>query len=55
MTLVDYTFFSLFFSAVSSLPAFAAWRLSCFAVNCGGSVTGWGVGVGRWRHHFQVE
>jgi hypothetical protein len=27
------TFFSLFFSAVSSFPAFAAWRLSCFAVN----------------------
>ena len=27
------TFFSLFFSATSSLPAFAAWRFSCLAVN----------------------
>ena len=27
------TFLSLFFSATSSLPALAAWRLSCFAVN----------------------
>ena len=27
------TFLSLFFSAVSSLPALAAWRFSCFAVN----------------------
>ena len=29
------TFLSLFFSAVSSLPALAAWRFSCFAVNWG--------------------
>lgn len=28
------TFLSLFFSVVSSLPAFAAWRFSCLAVNC---------------------
>ena len=28
------TFFSLSFSVFSSLLAFAAWRLSCFAVNC---------------------
>ncbi len=28
-----YTFLSLFFSAVSSLPALAAWRFSCLAVN----------------------
>ena len=27
------TFLSLFFSAVSSLPALAACRFSCFAVN----------------------
>ncbi len=27
------TFLSLFFSAVSSLPALAAWRFSCLAVN----------------------
>ena len=27
------TFFSLFFSVTSSLPAFAAWRFSCLAVN----------------------
>jgi len=30
------TFLSLFFSAVSSLPALAACRFSCLAVNCGG-------------------
>ena len=29
----ELTFFSLFFSVTSSLPAFAACRLSCFAVN----------------------
>ena len=27
------TFFNFAFSAVSSLPAFCAWRFSCFAVN----------------------
>lgn len=28
-----HTFFSLALSACSSLPAFAAWRFNCFAVN----------------------
>jgi hypothetical protein len=28
------TFFNLFFSAISSLPALAACRFSCLAVNC---------------------
>jgi hypothetical protein len=30
----NHTFFSFAFSAVSSLPAFAACRFSCLAVNC---------------------
>ena len=36
-----HTFFNLFFSAVSSLPAFAACRFSCFAVNCGPCRSQW--------------
>jgi len=34
-----FTFLSLFFSATSSLPALAACRFSCFAVNYGISVS----------------
>lgn len=44
------TFFSLFFSAISSLPALAACRFSCLAVNwsCGCQEGACVVGLEGW-------
>jgi hypothetical protein len=54
-------FFSFAFSAFSSLPALADWRLSCLAVNCVrqrvlvGAVVERMAGVEGWDRHLQVE
>ncbi len=53
------TFLSLFFSAVSSLPALAACRFSCFAVNWEGLLVGWwgfgGGAEGIWEFTLRLK
>jgi len=51
-----HTFLILAFSAVSSLPAFAACRFSDLAVNCGGVLADDGGVVRAWTMtYFELE